>query len=1058
MKIKSVTTKLLSVTLLVIAILAAGLMFVMMYFMNSLTDTIMLNMLQPMAKTAAQSVEGNLHTLADRFFLIRDNDVFIASDATTKEKQAVLNKATSGIEFVWLGIYESDGSLLTGSSDCPRNISGRELYPLMRKTTNLVIEDTSIGTSGLEIVMGVPVLYAWARDAAPDKTDRVAYYLVGSYKYDVLGDVLRNINIGTNGTAFIINQDGALMAHKDLGKVFSQESITNSLGSSTAAQNVLLSMKQGQTGSADIDGSNGQIFVSYSPVRGTLWSLGIQAPHDDFTAAAKQAFLIGALITLGSLIFFAIILSVFTRKILSAPLRAITKSAGNLAMGQFDDKLPNNLTDRNDEIGQLGRAFVTMSNSIRAVIHDIGQLTVAARKGLLSKRADHVEYHGDYHLIVAGMNATLDVVCSHLDSMPGALMLFNESQEPVYLNHAMQDIMARHGFDTDNKFLLASILSSNTSDRLSPEAARVFSLEGNGGGLYNADVTIPDTKGDGFNYRLSLGRVGESAGFAESAVVDVVCVMLILNDVTMLTKAKVDAEAASRAKGDFLSRMSHEMRTPMNAIIGMATIGKASNDIERKEYTLVKIGEASQHLLGVINDILDMSKIEADKFELSFSEFNFEKMLQRVTNVINFRVEEKAQNLFIQIDKDIPRRIISDEQRLTQVITNLLSNAVKFTPEEGSITLKADKISENETTCTIRVEVKDTGIGITEEQQKRLFTSFEQADGSISRKFGGTGLGLAISKRLLEMMSGRIWIESEPGQGTSFIFTIDAPKGDPEPNYLLQQDIDWKNLRVLAVDDAPEILDLFKSMLAPYGVTCETATSGYEAFSLVEQNSGNPFDLIFVDWRMPGMDGIELTEKIMRQGASKPVIVLITAADWSGIEKEARAVGVSHFLAKPLFPSLLVDCINECMTHQQRTYDTSPDDVFAEGIFSGKLVLLAEDVEINREILMTLIEHTGIEIDSAADGAEAVDKFSAHPDKYELILMDVHMPNVDGYEATRRIRASGLPGADTIPIIAMTANVFREDIERCLASGMNDHLGKPIDVAEVITTLRRYLL
>lgn len=423
------------------------------------------------------------------------------------------------------------------------------------------------------------------------------------------------------------------------------------------------------------------------------------------------------------------------------------------------------------------------------------------------------------------------------------------------------------------------------------------------------------------HYVVQATPMVEGSGVTEGA-------MLFFYDTTDITEARNAAENArdlaeqsTRSKSEFLARMSHEIRTPMNAVIGMTSIAKASNDPARKEYCLDKIIEASHHLLGVINDILDMSKIEANKFELSVSEFSFETMIQRVAGVINFRAEERRQRFTVNLDRDIPQNIISDEQRLAQVITNLLSNAVKFTPEEGSISLTAKKLSETNGVCALRVTVKDDGIGISEEQQSRLFRSFEQADGSISRKFGGTGLGLVISKRIVELMDGKIWIESKAGEGSSFIFEIKA-----------------------------------------------------------------------------------------RVAAAAPV------------EEEAE-------------------------------YDYAKD----EGAFAGHRILIAEDVEINREIIGALIEHTGIEIDFAENGKEAFKKFTDNPERYELIMMDVQMPEMDGYEATKRIRASGVECAKTIPIIAMTANVFREDIERCLASGMNGHLGKPVDAVDVIKKLRETL-
>ena len=393
-----------------------------------------------------------------------------------------------------------------------------------------------------------------------------------------------------------------------------------------------------------------------------------------------------------------------------------------------------------------------------------------------------------------------------------------------------------------------------------------------------------------------------------------------------LEEALQTAQAASKAKSSFLSNMSHEMRTPMNAIIGMTLIGKSAEDMERKNYAFEKIEEASSHLLGVINDILDMSKIEAGKFELSLIEFDFEKMIQRAVNVITFRVEEKQQKFTVQLDNAIPKILIGDDQRLLQAITNLLSNAVKFTPEGNSIWLTTRLLSEADGVCIVQISIADSGIGISEEQQKRLFNSFEQAESSTSRKFGGTGLGLAISKHIVELMGGTIRVESELGKGATFIVTAQLK-------------------RSLAQNKA-------------------ISSSSEDA---------------------AGSTGVDIPK------------------------------------------------------------------------FNGRSILLAEDIEINREIVTSLLEETEIEILCANNGAEAVELFRKSPGKYELIFMDVQMPEMDGFEATHHIRKLGREG-ENVPIIAMTANVFNEDVEKCLKAGMNDHIGKPIDFEKLIQKLKFYLV
>ena len=400
-----------------------------------------------------------------------------------------------------------------------------------------------------------------------------------------------------------------------------------------------------------------------------------------------------------------------------------------------------------------------------------------------------------------------------------------------------------------------------------------------------------------------------------------------------LQLALKQATEASKAKGDFLATMSHEMRTPMNAIIGMTAIGKRAKDIEEKNHALNKIGDASAHLLGVINNVLDMAKIEANKLELAPIEFSFEKMLQKVMAVINCRADEKKQTLTVNVDNTIPTFIVGDEQRLAQVITNLASNAVKFTPEGGKIRLDISLIEEIDRNCELRVEVADSGIGISAEQQKKLFQAFEQVESGLDRQYGGTGLGLVISKNIVELMHGRIWVESELGRGAKFIFTVK-----------------------------------------------------------------------------------------MRLG-----------------EKNSDAV---------------IECVNECTGTAGNQSEDAGD---ACGEFLGKRALLVEDVEINREILMALLEDTGLIIDCAENGKQALDMVEAAPGKYDIVFMDLQMPKMDGFEATRRIRALPALRGKALPIVAMTANVFTSDIEGCLAAGMDTHLGKPLDTDRVLDVLRKYL-
>ena len=513
--------------------------------------------------------------------------------------------------------------------------------------------------------------------------------------------------------------------------------------------------------------------------------------------------------------------------------------------------------------------------------------------------------------------------------------------------------------------------------------------------------------------------------------------------------------AANDAKSTFLAHMSHEMQTPLNAIIGMTTIGKTTQDSERKDYALKNIENASTNLLHIINDVLDMAKIEADKLDLSHVEFNIERMLKAVISIAKCRTDEKKQTLLVHVDAKVPHFVISDDQHLSQVITNLLANASKFTPQHGTITVKVSLKHEENQVCTLRFEVADNGIGISPEQQKKLFQAFSQAESGISRTFGGTGLGLALSKRIVEMMGGNIWIESELGKGARFIFTIKVNRGKQHLLTLLSPGVKREDLHVMVVDDDTSMRKYFINVLEHINIKCSEAANASEALRLIEANGD--YDLYFIDQCMDDIDGIELTKKIKAREKGKNSLVTMISGYWPSINsQEMQAAGVDKFVEKPVFASTIIERINECLdiesAHQEESFQEA-----TRGQFEGKRLLLVEDVEINREIVTTLLSDTGVDIDEAENGLEALTMVEANPGRYDLVFMDLQMPKMDGLEATRQIRALPTEHAKKLPIVAMTANAFKEDVEKCHAAGMDDHLGKPLELDKMLVIMKKYL-
>lgn len=520
-----------------------------------------------------------------------------------------------------------------------------------------------------------------------------------------------------------------------------------------------------------------------------------------------------------------------------------------------------------------------------------------------------------------------------------------------------------------------------------------------------------------------------------------------------LEKTRQKALEASRAKSEFLANMSHDIRTPMNAIVGITAI--ASNHIDDRQQVqncLKKISLSSKHLLGLINDVLDMSKIESGKLTLTQEQISLKEVIDGIVSIMQPQVKSKKQSFDIHIENIATENIWCDGVRLNQVLLNLLSNATKYTPENGSILLSLyeEESPKGDNYVRVHILVKDNGIGMSQDFLKKIYDLYSRADGERIHKTEGAGLGMAITKYIVDAMNGSIEIQSEPDKGTECRLTFDFEKTDAAEDMVLP------SRNMLVVDDDELLCKMAVDTLKSIGIqNAEWTLNGEKALELIIQRheEGKDYQLILLDWKLPGINGIQVAKEIRRKFGDDVPIVLISAYDWSEFESEALAAGINGFVSKPLFKSTLFYSLRKYMES-----DTAQTQAENHLILQGHRILLAEDNELNWEIASELLSDLGAELDWAEDGQICLDKFqNSAQGYYDAILMDIRMPNMTGYEATEAIRKLQRPDAASVPIIAMSADAFSEDIQRCLACGMNAHIAKPIDIPELTRLLKKYL-
>jgi len=524
---------------------------------------------------------------------------------------------------------------------------------------------------------------------------------------------------------------------------------------------------------------------------------------------------------------------------------------------------------------------------------------------------------------------------------------------------------------------------------------------------------------------------------------------------SMLRDALVAAQSANDAKSSFMSRMSHEIRTPLNAILGYHTLARKviGSDDEKVLDCLDKSERSAKHLLSIINDVLDISSIESGKLKVASEPFALKNMIFELSDMFSGQAAQKGIDFDIILSDVVNEQLVGDVLHLKQVLINLLSNAMKFTPEGKSVRLFVNQLAQRNEKVYFRFIVRDTGIGMKPEFMDRLFEPFSQQDTAISRKYGGSGLGLSITRNLVNMMNGAITVKSHEGVGTTFV--VELPFGI-DSSIISTASEDYTNIRALIIDDDYDAREYLASMFESFGITCELCKDSPEAMEKLQAQTDEdkPFSICLIDWRLPTTDGLTASVPLRKLLGEDVPIFLITAHDRYELESEAKKLGFKRVLTKPLFASTIKSILTESFGEDTRTIAVERP---CEN-YQGRKVLIAEDNEFNMEIATELLKSMELEVDCAVNGQEALDMFtSSEVGTYSLIFMDIQMPVMDGYDATRRIRNSGHPQAISIPIIAMTANAFAEDITSSLAAGMNYHVSKPIDVKMLHQAVREYM-
>jgi PAS domain S-box-containing protein len=745
------------------------------------------------------------------------------------------------------------------------------------------------------------------------------------------------------------------------------------------------------------------------------------------------------------------------QRFISRPIEELTSAAQ--AVAESKDYSLRARHSSEDEVGTLVHAFNDMLDTIERRTHDL----TLANQSLTDREEELKTVNEALEWRIEERTRLLQAL---IDTIPNPIFYKGADTRFIGCNSAYEKVFGIDRRDFIGKRVL-DLEYLPAADRLAYQTEDEAVITRGGRAARESVITFSDGVAHDVLYSVTgFANPDGSPGGLVGLIVDISPLKAAEREARA---ARAAAEAANDAKSQFLANMSHEIRTPMNAILGMLYLALKTDLNATQHNYLAKAQGAAHSLLGIINDILDFSKIEAGKLEIEQIEFNLDNVLEQLTDAVGYQAEQKGVEFLIRYDGAIPGTLLGDPLRLGQILLNLCGNAIKFT-DEGMVELAFHALGVDEDELNMQICVRDTGMGMSEATQARLFEKFTQADESTTRRFGGTGLGLAITKSLAELMGGRVWVEdSQPGKGTIMCCSLRmgvAKQALARRKELLDQVGPMlKDVRVLVVDDNEVSREILAEMLRYFHLDVATAESGPAALTMIEEAPARPYDLVLMDWRMPAMNGDEAIQRIRRSESivQKPKMIMITAYGREDVIRLAEQAGVDGLMIKPVSPSVLLDGILSALGRGRLLGKDSQIGAGMHGVAAGQLagaqVLLAEDNDINREFAIELLRGEGIQVDEAHDGQEALEMAQRHD--YDAILMDIQMPVMGGLEATRRIRAlSSIPGKEhfaTLPIIAMTALAMADDAARSQEAGMNDHVTKPVAPERLMAVLAKWI-